>query len=127
MLTQQEKSCSLRRILNLIIYHQQVQHILRALYQSCFVWGQALISILDLPSPEQWGWQICEDQITVKWTALESISKVCKELCKCSCKKECSGRCSCKKMNLPCTSICSCHCSSTSVEEEGQNEHSLHT
>ena len=61
------------------------QHILRAFYQACFVWGEALIKNPNLPSPEQWGWQRCGQKLTVKWTTLDSVSEMCKELCKCSC------------------------------------------
>jgi len=32
------------------------QHVLRATYQAGHSWGQALIDVVDLPSPVKWGW-----------------------------------------------------------------------
>ena len=104
-----------RKTLSLTIYPPTkaalIQHIKRATYQGGIVWGQALQSEQQLPSPSQWGWiQNSDNSWGINWTNLNSISDECKELCKCSCKKECSVRCSCRKSNLLCTSICNCQC-----------------
>ena len=84
-----------------------VQHIKRAVYQGGHCWGRALKTVMNMPSPADWGWT---DPPTWKpmWTTLAEASKSLRNLMKCGCKKGCSDRCSCKKAALKCTAMCEC-------------------
>ncbi len=85
------------------------EHVKRAAYQAGQVWGQSLIQMQELPSPEQYGWTKVDDKWCPFWTQLPEASKTCKELVKCGCKKSCdSKRCKCTKADLPCTELCFC-------------------
>lgn len=85
-----------------------VQHIKRAAYQACQVWGQALEPVQELPSPLEWGWQQSEGVWSPIWTTLPEAAKACSELISCGCKRACRGLCKCTKANLPCTALCFC-------------------
>ena len=58
-------------------------HFKRAVYQAGHIWGQALISVPDLPEPSEWGWQKTNDIWQPFWTHLPEASKGCRELKKC--------------------------------------------
>ena len=57
-----------------------IQHIKRAVYQGCFVWGQLNPT---LPSPIEWGWKIEDNILQPLWTTLPEAAKVCYELIHC--------------------------------------------
>ena len=85
-----------------------VEHTKRAAYQAGHCWGQALTPRPVLPSPEMWGWTLCEGKWEPFWSALPDVTQACRELVRCGCKKGCRGRCSCQKVSLRCTALCSC-------------------
>ena len=68
-----------------------LQHIYRSIYQAGYIWGQALVSQQQLPSPSNWGWEETEHAWVLKWTTLSEASKACYELLHCGCKKSCQG------------------------------------
>jgi len=84
------------------------QHVRRAIYQGGFCWGKSLHAIMDLPSPEKWGWW---DPANWKpfWTKLLEVSTSARELVRCGCRKGCVSRCKCIKAALPCTALCACN------------------
>ena len=54
------------------------QHIKRAAFQVGHIWGQALVSLPDLPIPCSWGWLRTDDGLYEPlWTTLEEASKSC--------------------------------------------------
>ena len=87
------------------------QHLLRAVYQAGYVWGQTLTSVQILPSPSVWGWKKVSDQWTPYWTELPDVRKACNEIRSCGCKTICSKRCGCLKRG-GCTARCRCLCKS---------------
>ena len=98
------------------------QHVLRAAYQSGYVWGQCLQKHQNLPDPALWGWENerafksklspGQEGMTRKWlpvwTTLDQAANSCYELIHCSCKQGCRGRCKCMKASLRCTALCNC-------------------
>ena len=38
-----------------------VQHIVRAVFQAAYIWGQALHVQQEVPSPTEWGWKESEN------------------------------------------------------------------
>ena len=69
--------------------HALEQHVKRSVYQAGYVWGQCLIAVPEVPSPDLLGWKK-SDSIspwTPLWTVLTKASKACQELLKCGCKK----------------------------------------
>ena len=51
-----------------------LHHVLRALYQSVCVWGQATTAIQILPDPTDWGWTRSQDEYVPKWRNLQRLS-----------------------------------------------------
>ena len=84
------------------------QHVLRTAYQAGCVWGQSLVPAPSLPSPQDWGWSLENDQWVPLWTTLPDVVHSCQELISCSCVKGCRGRCSCAKNDLRCSNLCRC-------------------
>lgn len=87
------------------------QHFKRAIYQALGIWGNALIKMVDAPSPSDWGWIYDDENSFVPlWTTNPQLSEVCAELQQCKCKGVCSISlgCKCKKYVLQCTPSCSC-------------------
>lgn len=86
-----------------------MQHVKRAAFQAGHIWGQWKEKCPVLPTPEDWGWKKQASSYRPIWTILPDASKHCKELVKCGCKSLCSTRrCKCKKLALPCSSLCFC-------------------
>lgn len=83
------------------------QHLLRASYQGGHVWSQVHLTLPELPSPAEWGWER-DDSWKPLWTTLPQAQQSCYELVRCSCKKACRGLCKCSKANLQCTALCAC-------------------
>ena len=46
------------------------KHVLRAAYITGYYWGQALVAIQNLPSPEEWGWKLQNGVFIPDWTDL---------------------------------------------------------
>jgi len=67
------------------------QHVLRAAYQAGHCWSQALIDVVDLPSPDKWGWIRVNDEWFPLWSVLPEASMACRELLSCGCKRQCSA------------------------------------
>ena len=86
-----------------------LEHIKRSHFVS-LIYKRNLVSIQNLPRPEDYGWTfneilgIYEPVMTLSLPAPAAIM----ELVKCNCKKGCSKRCSCRKVSLNCTEICGC-------------------
>lgn len=76
------------------------EHVKRALYQGCHVWGQMLVSTPELPSPCRWGWsKTFEGYYEPFWTCLPDAGQSSYELVSCKCKKGCvRQRASAKKL-----------------------------
>lgn len=85
-----------------------LQHIKRAVFQGCYIWGQALLKQPTIPSPSRWGWQLENDRWVPFWTTQRQAQETCYELIHCGCKVGCRGRCKCRKANLVCTKLCYC-------------------
>ena len=56
-----------------------IQHVLRAIYQSSFVWGQATTAMQTLPKPTDWGWTMVQDEFVPKWGNLPPIKTALRE------------------------------------------------
>lgn len=82
------------------------KHILRAVYQGGYVWGQIIAPQQQLPCPADWGWSNQNGYWEPIWTSLPAASAACLELIRCCCKTKCAGRCNCIKRNLKCTDLC---------------------
>lgn len=83
------------------------QHLLRASYQGGYVWSQVHLTLPELPSPAECGWER-DDSWKPLWETLPQAQQSCYELVRCSCKKACGGLCKCSKANLQCTALCAC-------------------
>lgn len=68
------------------------QHLLRASYQGGHVWSHVHLTLPELPSPAEWGWEK-DGQWKPVWTTLPQAQQSCYELIHCSCKKACRGLC----------------------------------
>ena len=69
-----------------------VQHILRAVYQTGFVWKTGLEKQQNLPDVKEWGWK-CNDYshgYEPLWITIPEVLKSLSELKKCKCAKLCS-------------------------------------
>lgn len=86
-----------------------LQHTKRAIYQGGHIWGQSLVRVPDVPTPELWGWkQSALQGWEPNWTLLPEAAATCAEFIRCGCKKGCTGLCKCVKADLKCTSSCNC-------------------
>ena len=84
------------------------QHLLRAVFQAGYVWGQSLVKDPVIPSPDAWGWKQDGTKWKPVWTSLPQAQQSCYELIRCGCKQGCRGHCKCVKANLQCTALCAC-------------------
>ena len=86
------------------------QHVKRTLLVSSFIWGKCLNREINLPSPNEYGWEWNERlKIWMPfWTTLKDVSSACSMLLHCSCLKACKGNCKCFKNSLRCTPLCRC-------------------
>ncbi len=84
------------------------QHLLRSQYQ-CIIWCSAHKAQPDIPSPEQFGWQLHQQVLKPILMTKEPIPAVCLELvtCRCTTSKCSSSRCNCVKSNIGCSLGCS--------------------
>ena len=96
-------------------------HLQRANFQA-LVWKRALLCHMDLPSPNDHGWQINDNSITIDWN-VEAIADV-SGLTVCSCKGGCNTKsCKCKKHNLKCADACLCKdCKNTVAGDKDEED-----
>lgn len=81
------------------------QHLLRVGYAACHVWGQAMITTPQLPSPADfgWTWDDSSSQWKISWMTLPPAGEACRAVIKCGCTKGCRAHCKCMKADLKCT------------------------
>ena len=60
--------------------HALEQHVKRSVYQAGYVWGQCLIAVPEVPSPDLRGWEKSDSisPSTPLWTVLPEASKLVK-------------------------------------------------
>ena len=81
-------------------------HVQRANYQAA-VWVRALQAKPVLPSPCGYGWEIANDQLTMKWMTRKPAPDDLLILVNCRCHTGCSSRRrSCVREGMPCTDAC---------------------
>ena len=51
-----------------------VQHTRRAAYQAGYCWGQAILPVPVLPSPQNWGWVMSDDGWHPYWSSLPDVT-----------------------------------------------------
>ena len=85
------------------------QAIMRANYQA-MVWNNDIVPDPQLPSPQNFGWKLEDNEWLPVMTTLPPAPKAVIQLVKCDCVKDrCSNnRCQCRKANLNCTDLCNC-------------------
>ena len=59
------------------------KHVLRAAYIAGYYWGQSLLRLQNLPSPEEWGWKLVNDRYIPAWTDLPEATVTLRDLIKC--------------------------------------------
>ena len=82
--TSTKKGCSLEGLPP--THEALLQHIRRAVFQGCYVWGNLGVAMQELPPPEQWGWKLEDKTFHPLWTTLQEAAKFCYELIHCKCK-----------------------------------------
>ena len=80
-------------------------HLLRAIYQGGYIWGQCLICNPKLPHATLWGWRKDMHSWKPVWIPFPVISDKLPQLNLCKCKAGCRQRCSCKGHCVP---LCLC-------------------
>jgi hypothetical protein len=84
------------------------KHIERANYQAA-IWNGCLIPEIDIPSPNDNGWSIKDEEIAIVWMVNPPAPDSILDFVNCRCRTGCnSQRCSCYKAKLKCTDLCSC-------------------
>ena len=83
-------------------------HVQRGNYQAA-VWVRALQAKPVVPSPCGYGWEIANDQLTMKWMTRKPAPDDLLVLVSCCCHTGCSSRRrSCVREGMPCTDACGC-------------------
>ena len=83
------------------------QHVRHTNYQA-YLWKHCL-SAGEVPSPDNHGWFVGGDDISLVWRTRSPAPSALLELAHCGCSTGCSsGRCCCFKAKLPCTDACKC-------------------
>ena len=83
-------------------------HIKRVHFQS-MVWKEAHCAEPQLPDACEMGWKRDGTGLRPILMTLDSIPEACLEIVSCCCCTRCQTlRCKCRKMRLPCTSVCEC-------------------
>ena len=71
------------------------------------VWRRCLDARPDVMSPDQHGWIVKDNHISIDWMDGNPVPEELLVLTKCSCNSGCSSnRCSCRTAGLPCTDAC---------------------
>ena len=84
------------------------QHVLRAIYQSGYVWGKCLQSNPEAPGPTNWGWGKCGIHWKPIWIQTDVISKALPQLVTCKCNKVGKPPCKYVAQKVSCTHLCAC-------------------
>jgi len=105
--TSTKKGCSLEGLPP--THEALLQHIRRAAFQGCYVWGNLGVAMQELPPPAQWGWKLEDKTFHPLWTTLPEAAKFCYELIHCKCKTTCRGHCKCVQASLQCIALCACN------------------
>ena len=85
-----------------------LQHTNRASYQ-CRIWKSALQPVMSPPSISEFGWEVNDGQVSIRWMTMLLAPDGILENVNCGCKSGCSTRrCACRKAELKCTGLCSC-------------------
>ena len=83
-------------------------HTKRASYQA-YLWRNALQATLSPPPISEFGWEINDGNVRVKWMTMPAAPDGILENVNCGCKSGCSTRrCACVKAELKCTGLCAC-------------------
>ena len=98
-------------------------HSTRASYQAC-IWKRSLQPIIAPPVITDFGWEINEGNVDIKWMTMPTAPDGILENANCGCKSGCSTRrCACRKAELKCTGLCSCcDCRNSGVEVEDDDD-----
>ncbi len=92
-----------------------------ASYQ-CRVWKSALQPVMSPPSISEFGWEVNEGQLNIRWMTMPAAPNGILENVNCGCKSGCSTRrCACQKADLKCTGLCSC-CDCTNCSDQNTDE-----
>lgn len=84
-------------------------HTSRASYQA-HIWKCALQAIISPPSMDDFGWEIKDGQVLVKWMSMPVAPDGILENVNCGCRSGCSTkRCACVRAELKCTGLCGCN------------------
>ena len=95
-----------------------VLHIKRANYQAC-IWRRALLQKPLIPSPNDHGWTIDEQGLSIKWLGSSPAPHEILALINCFCKRVCKVEtCCCIQAGLLCTDLCITKCENMLVEGE---------
>ena len=83
-------------------------HIKRANFQA-FVWNRALVTLQNIPSPDEHGWKLKNGKLFPVLMTRSPAPEGMTELTTCRCTtSECKRSCSCRKSNLPGREACLC-------------------
>ena len=81
-------------------------HASRANYQA-FVWRQSLIAKPEIPAPLEYGWEMEDGAIAIKWNTVKPAPEEVLELMFCTCSRRCvQESCLCIQNGLFCTDAC---------------------
>ena len=84
------------------------QHLKRVSYQT-YIWKNALVADMNLPSPEENGWHVEEGKLLPTLMSKSPTTAAITELVTCSCSKShCLKGCSCTRQQMACTEACAC-------------------
>ena len=98
-----------------------LQHANRASYQ-CRIWKSALQPVMSPPSICEFGWEVNEGLVNIRWMTMPAAPDGILENVNCGCKSGCSTRrCACRKAELNCTGLCSC-CDCTNAPENSLSD-----
>ncbi|XP_065649422.1 uncharacterized protein LOC136078186 [Hydra vulgaris] len=100
-------------------YDSFILHIKRANYDA-YIRKNALKGILNVSSPDGYGWSLNGDQVNLVWTTIPPAPDSLLEFVHCSCKLNCvTNRCSYKQNGITCIDLCACGeaCENTSFDE----------
>ena len=104
------------------------QAILRARYQ-LMVWNRDRITNPELPSPQDYGWHMDQEEWGPVMTKLPSAPEAILQLVQCGCFEErCSTNlCQCRKAGLNYTDLCKCSDNGETCDNDVQEEDALYS
>ena len=83
------------------------QHLLRASYQSGWVWGNPLLQEAH-PQKESRGWRIHGGNLKFNWKKVDCYDKLMKLAAVCQCRSNKCLNFKCAKNNIKCLRFCNC-------------------